>query len=91
MHSEFGHGLHHRQLFFALATKSGYSFVSAGFSGSGGTNDSVCGSSAPVAFNQTGVRNFCIVTDGVLRSNPGAAGGAPAADVATCQAYATAQ
>jgi hypothetical protein len=44
-----------------------------------------------VAFNQSGVRNFCIVTDGVLRSNPGVSGGAPAADVATCQAYTTAQ
>ena len=72
-------------------TKSGYSFVSASFSGSGGTNDTFVGSSAPVAFNQSGVRNFCIVTDGVLRSNPGVSGGAPAADVATCQAYTTAQ
>ena len=72
-------------------TKSGYTFVAAGFSGSGGTNDSFVGSSAPVAFNQTGVRNFCIVTDGVLRSNPGASGGVPAPDVPTCQAYATAQ
>lgn len=72
-------------------SKSGYSFVSAGFSGSGGTNDSFVGSSAPVAFNQTGVRNFCVITDGVLRSNPGLSGGVPAPDVATCQSYATAQ
>jgi type IV pilus assembly protein PilA len=72
-------------------TKSGYTFVSGGFSVSGGTNDTFVGSSAPVSFNQTGVRNFCVITDGVLRSNPGIAGGTPAPDVATCQAYATAQ
>jgi type IV pilus assembly protein PilA len=72
-------------------TKSGYTFVSAGSSVSGGTNDVFVGSSAPVSFNQTGVRNFCVITDGVLRSNPGIAGGTPAPDVPTCQAYATAQ
>ena len=72
-------------------TKSGYTFVASGFSGSGGVNDSFVGGSAPVAFNQTGVRNFCIVTDGVLRSNPGVLGGVPAPDVPTCQSYATAQ
>jgi type IV pilus assembly protein PilA len=72
-------------------TKSGYSFLAAGFSASGGTNDSFVGSSAPVAFNQSGVRNFCIITDGVLRSNPGVGGGVPAPDVPTCQSYAIAQ
>jgi type IV pilus assembly protein PilA len=71
--------------------KSGYSFVAKGFSGSGGINDAFVASSAPVAFNQSGVRNFCIVTDGVLRSNPGVGGGVPAPDVPTCQAYAVAQ
>ncbi len=75
----------------STGAKSGYTFVSKGFSGSGGTNDSFVSSSAPVAFNQTGVRDFCVVTDGVLRSNPGLSGGPPAPDVATCQAYATAQ
>ena len=71
--------------------KSGYTFIAASFSASGGTNDSFVGSSAPLSFNQTGVRNFCIVTDGVLRSTPGVAGGGPAPDVATCQAYVNAQ
>jgi len=72
-------------------TKSGYTFIAAGFASAGTTNDSFVGSSAPISFNQTGVRNFCIVTDGVLRSNPGVSGGVPAPDVPTCQAYATAQ
>ena len=75
----------------STGAKSGYTFNAASFSGSGAANDSFVGSSAPLSFNQTGVRNFCIVTDGVLRSNPGAAGGPPAPDVATCQAYLTAQ
>ena len=72
-------------------TKSGYQFKATGFSASGGVNDSFVSSSAPVSFNQTGVRNFCIITDGVLRSNPGVGGGLPAPDVPTCQAYAVAQ
>lgn len=72
-------------------TKSGYVFVAKGFSTSGGTNDTFVSSSAPTAFNQSGVRNFCIVTDGVLRSNPGVGGGVPAPDVPTCQSYAVAQ
>ena len=33
--------------------------------------------SAPLSFNQTGVRNFCAITDGVLRSVNPAPGNAP--------------
>jgi type IV pilus assembly protein PilA len=72
-------------------TKSGYSFLAAGFASGGTANVTFVGSSAPLSFNQSGVRNFCIVTDGVLRSNPGTAGGVPAPDVPTCQSYAIAQ
>jgi type II secretory pathway pseudopilin PulG len=72
-------------------SKSGYQLFSAGFSSSGGVNTTFVASSAPLTFNVTGVRDFCIVTDGVLRINPGSAGAVPAPDVATCQAYATAQ
>jgi type IV pilus assembly protein PilA len=72
-------------------TKSGYTFVAAGFASGGSLNSSFVGSSAPASFNLTGVRNFCVITDGVLRSNPGVSGGVPAPDVPTCQAYATAQ
>jgi type IV pilus assembly protein PilA len=72
-------------------TKSGYAFVAAGFPQGGGVNVTFVAGSAPTSFNQTGVRNFCIITDAVLRSNPGVLGGVPAPDVPTCQAYNTAQ
>jgi type IV pilus assembly protein PilA len=75
----------------ASGTKSGYQLKAAGFSASGGPNDSFVASSAPELFNVTGVRNFCIVTDGVLREQAGINGGAPAADVSTCMGYASAQ
>jgi len=72
-------------------SKSGYQLKAVGFSGSGGPNDSFVASTAPEAFNITGVRSFCIVSDGVLRSQIGIAGGLPAPDVSTCNGYATAQ
>jgi prepilin-type N-terminal cleavage/methylation domain-containing protein len=70
--------------------KSGYQFMSAGSGGgSGAPNVQFVSSSAPVTYNVTGVKNFCMVTDGVLRINPGPAAMAP--DVATCTAYPIAQ
>ena len=72
-------------------SKSGYLLAAAGFSASGGPNDAFVASSAPSAFNITGVRNFCIVTDAVLRSQTGIPGGTPTPDVSTCMNYATAQ
>jgi len=71
--------------------KSGYQLNAAAFSSAGGANDSFVASSAPSAFDVTGVRNFCIVTDGVLRAQTGVSGGSPAPDVATCMGYAQAQ
>ena len=71
--------------------KSGYAFKATGFPSGSGINVSFVVGAAPSAFNTTGVRNFCIITDGVLRSNPGVSGGLPAPDVATCVAYAVAQ
>ena len=67
--------------------KSGYQFLATGFSLGGGINSSFVASAAPQNYNVTGMRNFCIVTDGVLRIDPGAAGTPPAPDVATCSAY----
>ncbi len=68
-------------------TKSGYQFVAAGFALGGSTNVSFVAGAAPLSFNQTGVRNFCTVTDGVLRSVNPAPGTPPANNVATCIAY----
>ena len=71
--------------------KSGYTFSATGFPSGSGINVSFVAGGAPSAYNQTGVRNFCIITDGVLRSDPGVSGGLPAPDVATCLAYTIAQ
>jgi type IV pilus assembly protein PilA len=67
--------------------KSGYSFNTGGTGGP--PNSQFFSSSAPSTFNVTGVRNFCMVTDGVLRIDPG---NKPlAGTVAACQAYPIAQ
>jgi type IV pilus assembly protein PilA len=70
--------------------KSGYIFAALGFSVSGPNSTFVVGA-VPQNYNQTGVRDFCIATDGVLRINPGTAGASTPPDVATCSAYALAQ
>jgi len=69
--------------------KSGYQFNALGFGGPPTTSFEV--GATPTNFNITGVRDFCIITDGVLRINPGSAGAAPPPDVPTCQAYVLAQ
>ena len=71
--------------------KSGYKFFAAGFANGGTTNSDFVGSSAPNTFNQSGVRNFCIVSDGTLRYSAGAPGLPPAPDVTTCLTYTVAQ
>ena len=71
--------------------KSGYKFFAAGFANGGTTNSDFVGSSAPNGFNQSGVRNFCIVSDGTLRYSPGAPGLPPAPDVTTCLTYTATQ
>jgi len=71
-------------------TKSGYTFGALGFS-SAGPNSSFVVGAVPQSYNQTGVRDFCIVTDGVLRINPGSAGAVTPPDVPTCAAFAIAQ
>jgi type IV pilus assembly protein PilA len=76
----------------SAGTKSGYTFVAFGFTGAGGSTNSafVAGSGAQM-FNLSGVRNFCTVSDGVLRSLTPAAATPPPATVAACVAYPTAQ
>jgi type IV pilus assembly protein PilA len=72
----------------AGGTKSGYQFVAVGLtSGGGSINTEFVTGSAPLNFNITGVRNFCIVTDGVLRIDPGSSTPPPANTVAQCVAY----
>ncbi len=72
----------------ALA-KSGYYF---GVANSTTATTPVSGytiGAASSAYNSTGVRLFCSIEDGVVRSTAGAAGGAPVASTAGCVAYTT--
>ena len=73
----------------SAGTKSGYQFFAAGFQGAGTTlNTTFVGSAAPLTYNTTGVRMFCVATDnGVLRAQPGSTGATPAPDVPTCLTY----
>jgi hypothetical protein len=69
--------------------KSGYLFFAAGFAPGGApTNTQFVSSAAPMRFNGTGTRNFCIATDdGSVRTVIGSPGGTPAPDVPTCITY----
>ena len=69
----------------ATGTKSGYTVNALGFGGA--PNTTFVAGAAPVSYNLTGVRDFCISTDGVLHTDPGAAGNAPPVTVAACLAY----
>jgi len=75
----------------ASGNKSGYKLAAIGFNGGAGPNTTFVAGAAPISFNVTGFRNFCIVADGVLRNQPGTSGGNPPPDVATCMGYTTAQ
>jgi type IV pilus assembly protein PilA len=72
-------------------SKSGYQFVAVGVNQSGTTNSAFVVGSAPLSYNITGVRDFCIITDGVLRIDPGAPGNVPVNNIAACVAYPSAQ
>jgi prepilin-type N-terminal cleavage/methylation domain-containing protein len=72
--------------------KSGYQFVALGFTvGGGSTNQAYVAGSAPQSYNVTGVRNFCMIVDGVLRSLDTPGGAPPPTTVAQCLAYPTTQ
>lgn len=70
----------------STGSKSGYQFLSVGDAAGGPSpNIEFVVSSAPLTYNVTGTRNFCMMTDGVLRLYIGAAAIAP--DVAACSTY----
>lgn len=71
--------------------KSGYYFLATGVMTGGATNYTayVIGA-APVVVNSTGTRDFCSLSDGVLRSQPNSTG-TPATAPATCAAFPIAQ
>ena len=66
----------------AAGTKSGYGFASTGQLPVNLANTNFTAAAVPVTYNQTGTREFCAFSDGVLRQLPpavGNTGGAPAA------------
>jgi type IV pilus assembly protein PilA len=68
----------------AGTAKSGYYF-GMGVSNAGGLNLGYQVGGAPAAFNQSGVRGFCSIEDGVIHFNPSVgAGGAPNIVYGTC-------
>jgi type IV pilus assembly protein PilA len=72
-------------------SKSGYVFAATGLTPAGTGNRAFVSGTSPVAYNISGVRNFCSTEDGVIRFNPGLAGSVPVATIAACQAFMTMQ
>lgn len=71
--------------------KSGYQFAALGSStGGGSVNSEFVVGSSPVTYPTSGVRNFCMVTDGVLRIDT-TGGGVPVNSVGACTSYPIAQ
>ncbi len=75
----------------ASGTKSGYNYAAAGVVGATGTlHVTYSVGAAPLTFNQTGVRMFCSIEDGVIRFNANTGGVTAAATPmapATCTGY----
>jgi prepilin-type N-terminal cleavage/methylation domain-containing protein len=67
--------------------KSGYLFASTGLIPNGVTNLSFVSAASPIAYNQTGVRDFCSTEDGVVRFDAGAPGNIPVNTLAACRAF----
>jgi type IV pilus assembly protein PilA len=83
--------------FLATATpggvgKSGYYYLATGAATGGATyNTSFVIGAAPIVVHSTGNRDFCQTNDGVLRSQMGSVGDAPASATSSCLAYPVAQ
>lgn len=66
--------------------KSGFVFLATGISTGTYTGGFVAGAS-PVGVHQTGNRDFCSTSDGILRSNQAATGDTPVNTLAACYAF----
>jgi prepilin-type N-terminal cleavage/methylation domain-containing protein len=71
----------------ATQPKSGYFFVETPGAASGGLTLSYTLGGSAAKFNQTGVRDFCSVEDGVLHFNVPTAQSSPVTAPATCNAW----
>jgi type IV pilus assembly protein PilA len=70
----------------ASGNKSGYQFATVGDSAGGPSpNIEFFSASAPITYNVTGTKNYCMLSDGVLRVNIGQAAIAP--DISACSTY----
>jgi prepilin-type N-terminal cleavage/methylation domain-containing protein len=72
------------------AGHSGYQFQATGINVGGPINSQFVAGGTPISPSSTGTRDFCAVTDGVLRSQT-TTGGLPPNTTAPCVAYAVAQ
>ena len=70
----------------ASGQKSGYQFAATGLLPTGSVNTAFVVGAAPITFNQSGVRDFCVATDGVIRAQNGSAGDSPITDISPCAA-----
>jgi type IV pilus assembly protein PilA len=71
----------------ATGQKSGYQFQVTALLPSGSVNTAFVVGAAPLTFNQSGVRDFCATTDGVIRGQNGNTGDAPLTTVSPCVAF----
>jgi type IV pilus assembly protein PilA len=71
----------------ASGSKSGYQFQVTALLPSGTVNTSFVVGASPLTYNQTGVRDFCATTDGVIRGQNGNPGDVPLTTVAPCVAF----
>jgi prepilin-type N-terminal cleavage/methylation domain-containing protein len=71
----------------ASAPKSGYYFTETPGAATGGLVLSYTLGTSPASFNQTGVRNFCSIEDGVIHFNAGSSGSSPVTTATACGAF----
>ncbi len=71
----------------ATGSKSGYQFQVTALLPSGTVNTSFVVGAAPLTYNQTGVRDFCVTTDGVIRGQNGNTGDVPLTTVSPCVVF----
>jgi prepilin-type N-terminal cleavage/methylation domain-containing protein len=69
---------------------SGYQFLATGINVGGTQNTAFVAGATPVTPSSSGSRDFCLIADGALRSQP-TAGGLPPNTLAPCLAYPLAQ
>jgi type IV pilus assembly protein PilA len=69
---------------------AGYQFLATGINSGGSINFSFVSGATPMSPSRSGTRDFCSVTDGVLRSQT-TAGGVPPNTLAPCLAYPVSQ